>query len=195
MYFQVYGSTGVQMAAEHHQEDWGHTAAADADNAGDTAMMTMRGDETIKTSEAVLINAHKRLEYVDAVTDVDVLQVIGNYVKAGGQPKDALQMLAKNYRGYGPMASLVCSWIHSWTQMGVKENKEHQSVKRQEQEDIQADDETHNRSDDIEWEFLSEILTETFDTSMADRLFDEGKGAPEWLQVSFHIKALTWMHT
>ena len=49
----------------------------------------------------------------DFVMDSNVIETLREYIhpSSGGEPKDAIEMLSSNYRGYAQMTSLVCDWL------------------------------------------------------------------------------------
>jgi negative elongation factor C/D len=60
---------------------------------------------------ASLLELEKQLSAKDSVMEPHVAGVLRAYVADGGNPKTAVDLLADNFRGYAPMASLVCDWL------------------------------------------------------------------------------------
>ena len=53
------------------------------------------------------------LSQKDFVMDATVIETLRAYVhpSVGGEPKDAVELLSSNYRGFAQMTSLVCDWL------------------------------------------------------------------------------------
>eukprot|EP00898_Chlorokybus_atmophyticus_P007824 jgi/Chlat1/8042/Chrsp73S07517 len=116
------------------------------------------------------------LKAPDAITETTILELLGRYIAAGGEPQRAVQFLSEGYRGYAQMTQLVCEWLHLVNSDGDSST-------------AGVNDETEiNRAAAAAQGYLSQLVMDNFNPRVADTVFSTAKTSrpPAWLDFLVH---------
>jgi len=132
------------------------------------------------------------MEREDGVVEPDIQQTLAKYTEEGGKPADALMMLRQNYRGYGPMARLVCTWLKKagpeTAAAGPRADDDDRRAGAASASGsgtvVSRDADKH--TDGVVWNIAADLLVDdVFDSKVADAGISEqirAGGVPPWIE-------------
>uniref|UniRef100_A0A383VL51 Uncharacterized protein n=1 Tax=Tetradesmus obliquus TaxID=3088 RepID=A0A383VL51_TETOB len=62
-------------------------------------------------NDAVLAELEAQLRAPDSILEPGVLDLLKDYLRAGGKPQAAIEDLSENYCGYAQMCNVMCEWL------------------------------------------------------------------------------------
>ncbi|KAF6256017.1 TH1 protein-domain-containing protein [Scenedesmus sp. NREL 46B-D3] len=62
-------------------------------------------------NDAVLAELEAQLRAPDSILEPEVLDLLKDYLRAGGKPQAAIEDLSENYCGYAQMCNVMCEWL------------------------------------------------------------------------------------
>lgn len=161
------GSVAAQSnSASNYAQELDESAPMEDDNHANAAVRysvpsSMQPDAAVdpeKEAADQLQRNNERLKAPDCIMELDVLSILRNFIGSGGQPRQAIKLLAENYKGYAEMTNLVLRWL---TLVG-------------------EDSEELNK---LVLSHLRQLVIDNFDAKAADSILRTEGSIPEWLQV------------
>ncbi|KAF8064640.1 FPS1 [Scenedesmus sp. PABB004] len=70
-----------------------------------------RGAAMAAANDEALAELEAQLRAPDSVLEVGVLDLLKEYLRAGGKPQSAIEDLSENYQGYAQMCDIMCQWL------------------------------------------------------------------------------------